>query len=64
MAKKYIVSISYIKMEFEGMYDAMSFADRAFDALTDDREVEIKIKEVPDETDEDVLIDSDKEENK
>lgn len=64
MAKKYIVSISYIKMEFNGMYDAMAFADRAFDALTDEREVEIKIKEVPDETDEDVLIEADKEDNK
>lgn len=52
MEKKYKVEIGYIDLMFNGKFEAIEFADKAFDALTDDRSVSVKIVKVEDENEE------------
>lgn len=49
MAKKYKVEIGYIDFMFDGKYEAIQFADTAFNTLADDRSVSVKIVNIEEE---------------
>ena len=53
MEKRYRVKIDYVDFIFEGRYDAIEFADNAFDAMDDkDRSVSVKIEKIEEESEE------------
>lgn len=52
MEKRYRVEIGYIDFIFEGRYEAIEFADRAFETLDDDRSVSVKIEKIEEESEE------------
>ena len=56
MAKKYMVEIGYIDFMFDGKFEAIEFADKAFDALTDDRSVSVKIEKIEEKSEEEGAI--------
>lgn len=58
MEKRYRVKIDYVSFIFEGRYDAIEFADKAFETMDDeDRSVSVKIEKVEEESEEEGEID-------
>lgn len=49
MAKKYMVEIGYIDFMFDGRFEAIAFADKAFDTLAEDKSVAVKIVNIEEE---------------
>ena len=56
MEKRYRVEIGYIDFIFEGRYEAIEFADKAFETLDDDRSVSVKIEKIEEESEEEGVI--------
>lgn len=52
MEKRYRVEIGYIDFIFRGKFEAIEFADKAFETLDDDRSVSVKIEKIEEESEE------------